>query len=203
MNQITWYNIVAPFYNYFMSFSYRKVRKESIRSLELSDGDIVIDLGCGTGLNLEMLSSKVGSNGLVIGIEPSVKMYQKANKIASKYNNIVLLNMTIDKAIEDGILNGYKSRNIKILSTLVFSVIQDYRSTAKNIISFFDSGTVVVIMDLYKKNSNLFSLLLDFLAFSKMNRKVWEAFKENIESLEFFNLCCFMGIKAYIVKIKL
>jgi ubiquinone/menaquinone biosynthesis C-methylase UbiE len=41
-------------------------RKKSIYSMNLNDGDTVLDIGCGTGANIPMLSEEVGESGRVI-----------------------------------------------------------------------------------------------------------------------------------------
>ena len=50
-------------------FVYRAGRVAGIEALALKRGDIVLDLGCGTGLNLPLLLEKVGAEGLVIGLD--------------------------------------------------------------------------------------------------------------------------------------
>ena len=50
------------------------IRKQAIAALKLREGETVLDAGCGTGWCLPSLAAGVGSNGHVIGFEPSPDM---------------------------------------------------------------------------------------------------------------------------------
>lgn len=56
----------------------------------IKDGENVLDLGSGAGLDCFIASQKVGKNGKVIGVDMTPEMIEKARKIAKKegYKNI-------------------------------------------------------------------------------------------------------------------
>lgn len=58
------------------------IRREAVGSLTLRPGDHVIELGCGTGRNLLMLSDAVGSGGRVVGVDLSPEMLHRARRRA-------------------------------------------------------------------------------------------------------------------------
>ncbi len=57
-----------------------KYRKMTVNSLELSKGDIIVELGCGTGLNFSRVLEKIGIEGRLIGVDITDKMLDQARK---------------------------------------------------------------------------------------------------------------------------
>jgi ubiquinone/menaquinone biosynthesis C-methylase UbiE len=53
-------------------------REEATRSLDLSAGDTVIEMGCGTGANLPYLRERVGAGGTVVGVDFTRGMLDRA-----------------------------------------------------------------------------------------------------------------------------
>src|SRR4051794_21203796 len=53
---------------------YDVYRRRAIARLPLSPGDVVADVGCGTGLCFEQLVDRVGPQGTVVGVEPAAGM---------------------------------------------------------------------------------------------------------------------------------
>ena len=59
---------------------FEPVRVEAIALLDLAPGQVVLDVGCGTGLSFEALHRKVGDKGRIVGIEPSPEMIALARE---------------------------------------------------------------------------------------------------------------------------
>ena len=72
---------------------YRAGRVAGIAALRIGRGDIVLDLGCGTGLNLPLLLDRVGADGHVIGLDRSSSMLAVArDRVRSHgWSNVSLL----------------------------------------------------------------------------------------------------------------
>lgn len=66
----------------------------------MKKGDLVLDIGCGAGLDLFVASTLVGLSGRVIGIDYSDEMVKKARINMEKLN---VLNVEIKKAPSDNI----------------------------------------------------------------------------------------------------
>jgi demethylmenaquinone methyltransferase/2-methoxy-6-polyprenyl-1,4-benzoquinol methylase len=54
--------------------AFQGYRRAIVEALALHRGDVVLDVGCGTGLCFPMLVEKVGSQGGVVGIDASAEM---------------------------------------------------------------------------------------------------------------------------------
>jgi SAM-dependent methyltransferase len=63
---------------------FEPIRRLAISRLALRPGDVVFDVGCGTGLSLPMLKQGVGPNGRVVGIEQSPEMFEQARRRVSR-----------------------------------------------------------------------------------------------------------------------
>lgn len=57
-----------------------KYRKITVDALELSKGDTVVELGCGTGLNFHLVLDAIGPEGKLIGVDITDKMLDQARK---------------------------------------------------------------------------------------------------------------------------
>lgn len=54
--------------------------------VNIKEGDVVLDLGCGAGFDSFIAAQKVGESGKVIGIDITEEMIHKAQSNAEKYN---------------------------------------------------------------------------------------------------------------------
>lgn len=59
---------------------FEPIRRLAVARLELRPGDVVFDVGCGTGLSLAMLRQGVGPRGRIVGIEQSPEMVEQARR---------------------------------------------------------------------------------------------------------------------------
>jgi SAM-dependent methyltransferase len=59
---------------------FEPIRRFAISRLALRPGDVVFDVGCGTGLSLSMLRRGIGPKGRIVGIEQSPEMIEQARR---------------------------------------------------------------------------------------------------------------------------
>lgn len=59
---------------------FEPIRRDAIALLALCPGELVLDVGCGTGLSFAMLRDAIGTAGRVIGIEQCPEMIERAGE---------------------------------------------------------------------------------------------------------------------------
>jgi SAM-dependent methyltransferase len=79
---------------------YELYRRRAVDLLPVSPGDVVADVGCGTGLCFERLVERVGPEGTVVGVEPAAEMRAlAAERIAARgWTNVVLVGSPVESA---------------------------------------------------------------------------------------------------------
>ena len=55
-------------------------RREAVSRLALQHGDLVVDIGCGTGLNFALLQEAIGETGRIIGVDLTDAMLEQARQ---------------------------------------------------------------------------------------------------------------------------
>lgn len=73
------YDVAEIFYR-LLGCRIPKYRKMAVQELELSEGDTVVELGCGTGSNFDLVLDEIGPNGKLIGVDITDKMIEQARK---------------------------------------------------------------------------------------------------------------------------
>ncbi len=89
----------ARFYNRDTG-AFQPYRQAVVEALPLCRGQVVLDVGCGTGLCCGLLREKVGSRGAVVGIEESPEMVAVAREhIASQgWRNVTVVQSSAEEA---------------------------------------------------------------------------------------------------------
>ena len=132
-------------------------RSEVVNQLDMKQGDTVLELGCGTGLNFPLIQKKVGQQGKIIGVDIAPGMLEMADRKARKNNwgNIDLIES--DLALFD-----FPAGVDAILSTGVFGYIPEYDQVIEKAYNALPSGGHIAILD-GKRPENLPSLVFNFV----------------------------------------
>lgn len=138
------YDHIAPVYPLFERIFMLPwdIRRKMTAALKLKPGDNVIEIGCGTGKNLQLLSGAVGDAGSVLGIDISKGMLARATekKVKRKLHNAELL-------LTDA--SGYvpgKKINAALFS-LSYATMIHRRQVLKKMWDIIEPGGRIVIMD--------------------------------------------------------
>lgn len=136
-----WYDALSG------EFVYRVGRIAGIELLQLREGDTVLDLGCGTGLNLPGLIEQVGPTGRVIGLDRSADMLAVAERRAAKHgwSNITLVHADATEFGPRDLTDGPVDA---VLSTYAMSVFPDPDAAWQGARSVLRPGGRACIVDM-------------------------------------------------------
>jgi demethylmenaquinone methyltransferase/2-methoxy-6-polyprenyl-1,4-benzoquinol methylase len=76
-------------------------RQQLVELLPLRAGDVVLDVGCGTGLCFSLLQDGVGPHGVIAGIDESPEMLALAAERVAEHgwHNVVLVEAAAERAV--------------------------------------------------------------------------------------------------------
>lgn len=173
-----WYDIIAPIYDKAIRSLYLPYRQKLIQALQLQPGQTVLDVGCGSGLNFELIIDAIGPHGTLIGVDFSAKMLVRAKQTIEKHGwkNVFLLQQDATKLNlkELNIHSGNDIRIDRILCTLGLSVFPDWQLVFEKSFNLLEPNGKYGIMDLYNGKRTFQTRIVNFLADSDISRKVWE-----------------------------
>lgn len=111
-------------------------------ALALSEGDAVLEVGCGRGDNLGALRAAVGEGGLVVGTDVSTKMLERAESLCrhAGWQNVELLRQDAADLAAPGPFEA-------ILFSLSYSVMEARQATLASAWRLLRPGGQLVIMD--------------------------------------------------------
>ncbi len=120
-----------------------KLRRRMVSRLDLVPGDRVLDIGCGTGLNLEAIRDKVVSEGEIDGIDLTPEMLGLAQqRVERKRWGNVRLSHGDAKSLPfaDNVFDG-------VCSTLALSVVPEWRLALKEAWRVLKPGGRIALLD--------------------------------------------------------
>ena len=121
------YDLIANVYT-LIGHRINSYRKRAVDSLNLNDGDTVVDLACGTGLNFSCLQKAVGPKGNIIGVDITDAMLKKAEgRIdAHGWKNVELVHCDAENYKFPNHIDG-------VLSTFALGYVPNYDGLIKRI----------------------------------------------------------------------
>jgi demethylmenaquinone methyltransferase/2-methoxy-6-polyprenyl-1,4-benzoquinol methylase len=146
-----WYDVLSG-----ERWVYRAGRVAGIRLMNLREGDVVLDLGCGTGLNFPLLRAAVGESGRVYGIDRSADMLDVARRRIARegWRNVVVMEADASALDVDGLrrmLRDDIGRDTAdaLLATYALSVMRSAAPEAwARAVSLVRSGGVLAVVDM-------------------------------------------------------
>jgi ubiquinone/menaquinone biosynthesis C-methylase UbiE len=78
---------------------YQRFIEQAIQRMDLREGDVVLDLGSGTGRNVCVMLRSLGPTGRVTGVDSSQDMVRQAQQRCSAYPNAAFLKRRIQEPL--------------------------------------------------------------------------------------------------------
>jgi arsenite methyltransferase len=130
-------------------------------SAHLRPGEVVVDLGCGGGLDVFLASAKVGPEGRAIGIDMTPEMIERARKNAAKgdYSNVEFHLAKIDKLpLADNSVDC-------VISNCVINLAPDKQAVFREIARVLKPGGRLAVSDIALKKELPSEVSSDLLAY--------------------------------------
>ncbi len=131
---------------------YNKLLEEAVKKLNLTPGQKVLEVACGPGYTLKLLSKAVTETGSVIASDYSDRMLEHAQKLVG---DECLKNVQLEKL--DAAQLAYKQEFDAAIIVLGLSVIPDWQTTLIKLKKSVKAGGNIVIIDSKLKKRNWFT----------------------------------------------
>ena len=130
-------------------------------SAHLRPGEVVVDLGCGGGLDIFLASPKVGPEGKAIGIDMTPEMIERARRNAAQggYSNVEFHLAKIDKLpLADNSVDC-------VISNCVINLAPDKQAVFREIVRVLKPGGRLAVSDIALKRELPAEVSSDLLAY--------------------------------------
>lgn len=122
---------------------FEPIRTELIERLELGEGDSVLEVGCGPGVNFELIRQAMGADGELVAVDYSPEMVSKARERVAEHG---WENVTVVRA--DATTADLGGPYDAAIATLALGVMPDVERTVRNVHSSLRSGGSLGVLDL-------------------------------------------------------
>jgi ubiquinone/menaquinone biosynthesis C-methylase UbiE len=172
-----WYDVFSSFYDGSLERLYLPFRQAAAERLALAPGQRVLDAGTGTGQSLDVLCPAVGPSGLVVGVDLSRGMLDRASKRAADkgFANARLVEGSL-LTLERGTVAAHlpEGRGFdRALAFLVMSALPEWELATERVWSLLEPGGTMMIVDAHTDTIGLQGHLVNLTARADIRRRVW------------------------------
>lgn len=188
---VTWYDRIAGLYDLATLGDrfYADIRQQAVAALDLQPGDTVLNLICGTGVDLPLLGAALDGQGLIVAVDGSAAMLKRAGTRARRLPDAIeVVSEQLDLATADGrrALSARieTARPRAILIPLGLSVLESWREVFLAAFEAAPPGCRFAILDDYAARADLGKRITDWFGAADVSRPVWRELEARAESFE-------------------
>lgn len=146
-----WYDRIARFYDRSNGRRDRELRRRAAEELRLRAGDVVLVVGCGTGLDFPPIVPAVGPTGRVIGLDYSAGMLERARSLVKRsgWANVTLVHEDARSLGPEMLQEHAGLTDLDgLFFSAVLSIVPDWESVFERGLSLLRNGGRCVIFDI-------------------------------------------------------
>ena len=179
------YDLLSP------KWYYHKARNFAIQQLQLEEGATVLNLPCGTGQNFEYFQKYMNGSGLIIGVDLSEGMLEKAKKkqTENNWNNIKIIKDDATQITPVWIKeNVGKSIQVDaIFCDLGLSGFPEWKKVIDNMLSILSPNGRLVIMDWYISKPTLRGKFIKWIGKGEVDRPIYQYLENQVVNFKVDN----------------
>lgn len=167
---MSWYDLFARFYDPAIERIYRPYRELAFAKLAVADGGTLLDLACGTGLNLPWLAA---SGRHVIGVDASSGMLERARRRVARagLEGVTLIEADARELSPETL--GVASLDA-VVCALGLTAIPDWERVLERCFDLLAPGGQFLIFDVHAERRVPQTRWVELIARADLSRKVWE-----------------------------
>jgi demethylmenaquinone methyltransferase/2-methoxy-6-polyprenyl-1,4-benzoquinol methylase len=180
------YDFTAQLY-YLIGFREQAYRKRAVAALGLKQGDHIVEIGCGTGLNFSLLQNAVGPEGRITGVDLTDAMLASAKERVRRndWTNVELVQANAARYQFSPGING-------IFSTFALTLVAEYDEVIRAGAAALAPGGRFVVLD-FKLPSTWLARFAPLLvaatrpfgvSFDLADRHLWESMQRHLGNVE-------------------
>jgi len=186
-NAIRYYDKLSVIYDYISNWYYKKARNYAIKELQLKNGQTVLNVPCGTGVNFKYFNEYLNNTGLIIGIDLSSGMLDKAKQKIEK-NGWTNVKIELNNATKiDQNWLDYRDEQIIIDSVfcdLGLSGLPEWRNIIDNMISILKPNGRIVILDWYLEKPSLKGDFVKWIGKGEVDRPIYQYLETKVSNFK-------------------
>lgn len=158
---------------------FEPMRADAVERLGPEPGDVVLDVGCGPGVNFELLRTRVGAKGRVVGVDFSPEMVARAH---ARIEDAGWENVGVIRA-DASQMAFHESAFDAAIATLSMSVMPDVAAAARHVHEALVPGSRFVVFDLRTIPSGPLRVVNPLLVYFYRRFANWNPDEDTLDAL--------------------